>query len=206
MPTLDENQRREQDLFSQERRDQEEQAAALAAKAKAEAEQRAQAQAQKKEQLERKQESQVTAPVMAPFEKEAVAPHMLAELPQQTEAPRETLVRLFEHYTESGGGGDEALDTNTVAQADPRQGARDLLPRTVEVGDSIRDGMAADFVHDSAIVAGELDTHPGSPGQVDQADGWSERRRRQGTAAPESVEPVATSLAQQSPSAEKEQA
>ncbi len=196
MPTLDENQKREQDLFSQERREQEEQTAAQATKAKLDAEQLVKALAQKQEQQERRHESQVTAPLMAPFEKEAVAPHMLAELPQQTEASRETMVRLFEHYTESDGE-DEAVDINTVAQTDPRQGSRDILPRVIEVGDSIRDGIAADFVHDSAIVAGELDTHPAP---TDQADGWGERRRRDSR---KSVEPDATRLPK--PDADKEQ-
>ena len=196
MPTLDENQKREQDLFSQERREQEEQTAAQATKAKLDAEQLVKALAQKQEQQERRHESQVTAPVMAPFEKEAVAPHMLAELPQQTEASRETMVRLFEHYTESDGE-DEAVDVNTVAQTDPRQGSRDILPRVIEVGDSIRDGIAADFVHDSAIVAGALATHPAPTAQP---AGWAERRRR---ASPKSVEPDATRLPK--PDADKEQ-
>lgn len=196
MPTLDET-RREQDLFSQERREQEEQAAALAAKAKAEAEQQLKVQAEKQAQQERMKESELSAPIQTPFAKESVAPHMLAELPQQTEASRETLMRLFEHYTESDEE-DEVVDTNTVTQGDPRQGARDLLPRVIEVGDSIRDGMAADFVHDSAIVAGELDTHAHPDSQVDV---WGERRRR--LAEGVSVEPAATKIAESD--ADKEQ-
>lgn len=200
MPTLDET-RREQDLFAQERREQEEQAAALAAKAKAEAEQQLKQLAEKQAQQERMKESEATAPIQTPFEKEAVAPHMLAELPQQTEASRETLMRLFEHYTDNDEE-DEAVDTNTVTLGDPRQGARDLLPRVIEVGDSIRDGMAADFVHDSAIVAGELGTHPRPSSQADsQLDGWGERRRR--IAEGVSVEPAATKIAESD--AKKEQ-
>ena len=200
MPTLDET-RREQDLFAQERREQEDQAAALAAKAKSGAEQQRKQQAEEQAQHERQKESQETAPIQTPFEKQSVAPHMLAELPQQTEASRETLMRLFEHYTDNDEE-DEVVDTNTVTQGDPRQGARDLLPKVIEVGDSIRDGMAADFVHDSAIVAGELDTHPRPSSQADsQVDGWGERRRRIAEGA--SVEPAATKIAESD--ADKEQ-
>lgn len=180
MPTLLEIQRKEPDPFGEDRHEEGQPNSAFATSA------------EQSEAQARRAEGAHGPALERPVQAEAVAPHLLAELPQQSEVPKETLTRLFVHLAQKDEGGDEETDMRVVAQPDPRQTSRDLVPHYIEVGDSIRDGMAADFIHDSAIAAADLDTPPGPA----DWDGWAERRKRiQIRGTPLRKEEAATGLA-----------
>ncbi len=161
MPTLDEMLRKEQDLFGQERQEQQEQSSVFLP-------------ARHEEVAEAKKEEPTTAEVETPVKEPAPAPHIVAEVAQQGEVPQETLVRLFEHYADKDED-DEIADVPVVAKSDLRQLMRDPRPGEIDAGEVIRDGIEADFVADSAIAGADLDTH--HRGDADW-DGWQERRRK----------------------------
>ncbi len=128
------------------------------------------------EQLKSAETTTVSAPA-AP--EKIVAPHIVAEVPQQTAASREQQRELNLHFANEKEDDDKAnSDTRVVAQSDPRQSARDLVARHREPGDQFREGMDGDFFPDSERAAG-IDTPPPPSWMADAVfDGWHEKRRR----------------------------
>jgi hypothetical protein len=117
---------------------------------------------------------------------EAVAPHIVAQLPQKTEASDEAVQRLFDHFAERTASIEGAVDQRqkldddtrerTVAQPDARTQGKSTPARGVDVDDEVKDGSAADFLADSARAAGDRDV----PAVVEDGfdDSTSPRRRR----------------------------
>lgn len=130
-------------------------------------------------QLERQKsaESTITSAPAAP--EKIVAPHLVAEVPKQSQASLEQQRELNKHFANKKEDDDEASsDTRVVAQSDPRQSARDLVARHREPGDEFGEGMDGDFVPDSQRGAG-IDTPPPPSWMADAVfDGWNEKRRR----------------------------
>lgn len=117
-----------------------------------------------------------TDPALAsPVEREKLAPHFLAEVPQQSQAPAEALARLFEHYAEKGAQDEATAGGAAVAPDALREKAREIAVADALASGLIRDGMEGDFIKDSAIVAADLDTHTSPDADW---DGFAERRRR----------------------------
>jgi hypothetical protein len=171
MPTLEEYLRKEQDLFGQERQEQQEPLSAFNPPIPT-----------RHEEEEQQKANPPAVDLESPVLPEKLAPHVLAEVPQQGEVPPETLVRLFEHYSEKGDDEEVAPVPPVLAKSDARQLARERVPGQLEADDVIRDGIEADFVQDSVIVGADLDTHRRPDGGADW-DGWQARRKRQQDAA-----------------------
>lgn len=111
------------------------------------------------------------------------APHIQAEIPQDGAMRQEAADRLFQHYAERGAEEEEGEEEEppSTLHVDVRQTSRDMPAKTKELGDMFSDGMDADFVADSAIVAADLDVMaPPDAGSAfdDSADAWNDRRRR----------------------------
>jgi hypothetical protein len=115
-------------------------------------------------------------------EAEAPAPHMLAEVAPQSEVAADSLKRLFEHYTEQDSD-DEVAEVKAETPVDSTLNRQRPVVAKVEPGDVIQDGLEGDFVHDSAIVGADLDTHPHQASSAD-VDGWGDRRRRRALGSP----------------------
>lgn len=112
------------------------------------------------------------------------APHVQAELRQDGSLSQESAERLFQHYaerrTEEEDGEEEPP---TTLQVDVRQTSRDVAQKGSSIDDMYKDGMDADFLPDSAIVAADLDVLDSPAGAAADAvdaslDAWTGRRRR----------------------------
>lgn len=171
MPALEDALRKELDLFHKPERDSEPLGEHLPAKV----EERVDLAQQ------RRDDEHTTA-------QEAVAPHIVAQLPQKTEASDEAVQRLFDHFAERTatieGAADPAhkLDDHdrerTVAQPDARSQGKATPARGVSVDDEVKDGVAADFMADSALSAADFDAPPATV--EDGFDGGSSGKRKRG--------------------------
>ena len=111
------------------------------------------------------------------------APHVQAELPADGPIAADSAERLFQHYAEQRDAEEgEDEEQQTTSQPDVRHGSREVWRKSKDIADVIQDGMDGDFVADSAIVAADLDTHPGGAQGAapfdDGVDAWTGQRRR----------------------------
>lgn len=112
---------------------------------------------------------------------EELRPEALTELTKDTESSDGAVEKLFEHMVEGAGQGksddEEEAEPPTSTQVDVRQRARDQADHMVrKVDDVYADGVTSDFQRDAKIVIGELDTHPASGDVTDEI--LRKRRRR----------------------------
>jgi hypothetical protein len=115
-----------------------------------------------------------------------IAPSVVADLPQQSPASQEAVQRLYSHFTEqkSTAKSEDQKDPDQTTPAEPKHGQK-FKPlkgkNQRRPGDQVKEGVGADFVRDSAIVAGEMDTHPDQDGSVWDGPGDGGRRKRRGS-------------------------
>lgn len=163
MPTLEEELRREQDLFQKEPVPEPVQEVAAV-----EARQDLLKIEQKGLEVKRDNEAELR-------------PEAAAELSQHAESSDHAVEKLFEHFVEEQTEEDgEEEEAPTSTQVDVRQRSRDQAEHDVrELDDVYSDGMDGDFQRDAKVVIGELDTRPeGADVGGDVTDELLRKRRR----------------------------